>query len=105
MPSASAAHCDKPKSLSNPKYANTSFAISAAKACRNESPVPEDDYLLPDIKYVVENQYTSLDETRRAERNLYASQHETQPTDYEEPVGQPPPLSNNTVPKKFPTSN
>ena len=103
MPSASGAHCDKPKSLSNPKYADTSFAISAAKACHNESPVPEDDYLLPDIKYVVENQYTSLDETRRA-NNLCASQHETQPTTYEEPVGQPPP-PNNTVPKKFPTSN
>ena len=31
----------------NQIYANTSFAMLAPKACCNESPVLEDDYLLP----------------------------------------------------------
>ena len=74
--------------------------MSTAKVCNNKSPVPEDDYLLPDIKFVVENQYTSLDETHTAENYLNVSQYETQPAVYEEPVGQPPPPTNNSF-KKF----
>ena len=97
---------NKPNSLHKPKYANTSATMPAAKAHHNlptnESPLPEDEYLLPDIKFVVENQYTSLNEARRAEKNLYASHYETQPMVYEEPVNQPSSPSNNTIPKKFP---
>lgn len=90
-----------------PKYANTSATMPAAKAHHNlpanESPLQEDEYLLPDIKFVVENEYTSLNEARRAEKNLLASHYETQPTIYEEPVSQPSsPSSNNMIPKKSP---
>ena len=100
---------NKPKCLPKPRYANTSATLPAAKAQynlpTNGSPLPEDEYLLPDIKFVVENQYTSLNEARQAEINLYASRYETQPAVYEEPVSQPSSPSNNTIPKKFPATD
>ena len=56
----------------------------------------EDEYVLPDIKYVVENQLASQNEPQKAKNDQYTLllvSHQKQPAIYQELVGQQPPPS------------
>ena len=93
-------HYDIPRTPAKPKDAENSIAMFAAEDHHHlpntESPTEQDDYLLPDIPFVVENQYASQDETQRNENHQYTqliASQQTQPVVYQKLVGQQPPPS------------
>ena len=100
---------NKPKPQYKPKHAKKPIALPATKAphhfTTNKSLPTEDEYVLPDTRYTLESQYTSLDETNRAESNQYTSLAVPQHESYETILGQPSPSSAYTVPRNFPTNN
>ena len=60
-----------------PSVSNQATSAPASKACYYQTTKrelnPEEYYLLPDVKCPTGNQYATLDETRKAESNLYTS--------------------------------
>lgn len=94
------AYYAKPKTPARPKDAKTPVAIPVSQhdhhVPTNESPSPQDEYLLPDIPYTIENQHTSQEETERAENNHYTPllvSQQKQPAAYQELVGKRSPPS------------
>ena len=100
---------NKPKPQYKPKHAKKPVANPVPKArhhlATNKSLPTEDEYVLPDTRYTLESQYTSLDETDRAESNQYTFLAVPQHESYETILGQPSPSSAYAVPRNFPTNN
>ena len=102
---------NKPKPQKKPKHSKKPIALPTAEAphhfATNKSLLTdlEDEYVLPDTRYTLESQYTSLDETDRAKNNLYTSLAVPEHESYETILGQPPPSSAYAVPRNFPANN
>ena len=97
---ASEENAENYETLSKSKNAKKPISMPVAedhhRLSTSESLTSQDEYLLPDIKYVVQNQSASQGEPQRAENDPYtpliASQI-TQPAVYQQLVGQKPPHS------------
>ena len=100
---------NKPKPQYKPKHAKKPIALPTAKAphhfATNKGLPTEDEYMLPDTRYTLESQYTSLDETNRAKNNLYTSLAVPEHESYETILGQPSPSSAYAVPRNFSANN